>query len=113
MIFADKRLERFPQFTRKLFRRGDKIAGVVDAIESKHPLIKDRFHCGIGHDVQFIESQIMVELLLLMKANRITALPIHDALMVPESTAATAKDAMLSVFQQMTGVEGIVTGAGV
>lgn len=113
MIFADKPLERFPQFTRKLFRKGDKIAEVVEAIESKHSLIKDRFHCGIGHDVQFIESQIMVELLLIMKAKRITALPIHDALMVPESAAATAKDAMLSVFQRTTGVEGIVTGSGV
>ncbi|RWM21769.1 MAG: hypothetical protein EOR73_10195 [Mesorhizobium sp.] len=113
MIFADKPLERFPQFTRKLFRKGDKIAEVVEAIELKHPLIKDRFHCGLGHDAQFIESQIMVELLLIMKAKRITALPIHDAPMVPESAAATAKDAMLSVFQRMTGVEGIVTQPGV
>ncbi|TIU44812.1 MAG: hypothetical protein E5W30_19400, partial [Mesorhizobium sp.] len=74
---------------------------------------KDRFHCGIGHDAQFIESQIMVELLLIMKAKGIIALPIHDALMVPWSAAATAKDAMLSVFQRMTGVKGIVTRSGV
>ncbi|TIU44413.1 MAG: hypothetical protein E5W31_00925, partial [Mesorhizobium sp.] len=113
MIFADKPLERFPQFTRALFRKGDKIAEVVQAIELKHSLIKDRFHCGIGHDAQFIESQIMVELLLIMKAKGIIALPIHDALMVPWSAAATAKDAMLSVFQRMTGVKGIVTRSGV
>ncbi|MER9864495.1 hypothetical protein [Mesorhizobium sp. M0185] len=113
MIFAEKPLERFPQFTRKLFRKGDKIAEVVEAIELKHAPIKDRFHCGLGHDAQFIESQIMVEVLLIMSAKRITALPIHDALMVPASAAATAKDAMLSVFQRMTGVEGIVTQSGV
>jgi hypothetical protein len=109
MIFADKPLERFPQDTRKLFRRGDKIAEVVAAIEQKHELIKDHFHRGLGHDVQFIESKIMVGVLLIMKARGITALPIHDALMVPASAAATAKEAMLSVFRQVAGVEGIVT----
>ncbi|RWA58120.1 hypothetical protein [Mesorhizobium sp.] len=109
MIFAEKPLERFPQFTRKLFRNGDKIAEVVAAIEQKHELIRDRFHRGLGHDVQFIESQIMVEVLLSMKARAITALPIHDALMVPASGAATAREVMLSVFQRVSGVEGIVT----
>ncbi|MDX8458189.1 hypothetical protein [Mesorhizobium humile] len=109
MIFADKPLERFPQFTRKLFRSGDKIADVVEAIEQEHEPIRDRFHRGLGHEVQFIESQIMVEVLLVMKARGITALPIHDALMVPASAAATAREMMLSVFQRVAGVEGIVT----
>ncbi|AGB43210.1 hypothetical protein Mesau_00724 [Mesorhizobium australicum WSM2073] len=112
MIFAEKPLERFPQDTRKLFRRGDKIAEVVAAIEQKHELIRDRFHRGLGHDVQFIESQIMVEVLRIMKARGITALPIHDAVMVPASAAATAREVMLSVFRRMTGVEGIVTQSG-
>ncbi|TGV29079.1 hypothetical protein EN785_37740, partial [Mesorhizobium sp. M8A.F.Ca.ET.142.01.1.1] len=92
--------------TRKLFRRGDKIAEVVAAIEQKHELIRDRFHRGLGHEVQFIESQIMVEVLLIMKASGITALPIHDALMVPASAAATAREVMLSVFKRVAGVEG-------
>ncbi|SFP14617.1 hypothetical protein SAMN03159463_03682 [Mesorhizobium sp. NFR06] len=109
MIFAEKPLERFPQDTRKLFRRSDKIAEVVAAIEQKHELIRDRFHRGLGHDVQFIESQIMVGVLLIMKARGITALPIHDALMVPASAAATAKEVMLSVFRRVAGVEGTVT----
>lgn len=109
MIFADKAHDRFPQGTKKLFRRSDKIAEVVEAIEKKHPLIKDYFHRGLGHDAQFIESQIMVQLLLTMKAKGIVALPIHDALMVPDSAAVIAKEVMLSVFQQIAGVEGVVT----
>lgn len=113
MIFAEKPLERFPQDTRKLFRRSDKIAEVVAAIEQKHELIRDRFHRGFGHDVQFIESQIMVEVLLIMKVRAITALPIHDALMVPASAAAMAKEVMLSVFKRVAGVEGIVTQSGI
>ncbi|RWD02074.1 MAG: hypothetical protein EOS58_22685 [Mesorhizobium sp.] len=113
MIFAEKPLERFPQFTRKLFRKGDKIAEVVEAIELKHPLIKGCFHRGLGHDAQFIESQIIVELLLSMKARGVTALPIHDALLVPASATAITRELMLSAFHRMTGVQGIVTRADV
>jgi hypothetical protein len=108
MIFADRPLERFPQGTRKLFRRGDKIAEVVEAIERKHPLISDHFHRGLGHDVQYRESQIMVEVLLSLKRSRIVALPLHDAVMVPKSGAATAREVMLDVFHRVTDVQGIV-----
>ena len=75
MIFAEWRLERFPKDTRTLFRRGDRISEVVDAIEAKHPLIKDHFHKGLGHDAQFIESNILVDVLLALRAMEIVAWP--------------------------------------
>ena len=110
MIFADQRLERFPKDTRKLFRRGDKVGGVVEAIEAKHPLIKDHFHQGLGHDTQFVESQIMVEVLLRLKGSGVVALPIHDAVMIPASKAPSVREVMLEVFRKQAHVEGIVTG---
>lgn len=112
MIFASDRLNRFPKGTRKLFRRSDKIGEVVEAIEAKHPLIKGCFHRGLGHETQFVESQVMVEVILTLKAEGIVALPIHDAVLVPASKAPTTTDVMLSIFRRHTGVEGTVTKEG-
>jgi hypothetical protein len=109
MIFASDTLNRFPKETKKEFRRSDKIAEVLSEIERRHPLIKDYFYRGLGHDAQFIESQIMVEVLLTLKDRGVVALPIHDAVMVPCSAAALAKKIMLDVFHGHAHVEGIVT----
>lgn len=109
MIFASDALARFPKGTRSLFSRSYKVGDVVEAIEAKHPMIKDYFHRGLGHDVQFIESQIMVEVLLTLKASGVVALPIHDAVMVPSSKASLAKEVMLDVFKEHAHVEGTVT----
>lgn len=109
MIFASRPLTRFPKQTRKLFRSGDRIGEVVEAIEQQHPLIKDRFYRGLGHHTQFIESQTMVDVLLTLKSEDVVALPIHDAVMVPASKASIAKEVMLSTFSRHAHVEGQVT----
>lgn len=108
MIFAERRLDRFPKGTRKLFRKTDRIGEVVEAIEAKHPLIKDHFHKGLGHDAQFIESSILVDVLLDLRAKGIVALPIHDAVMVPSSKVSVTKEVMLTVFKAHAHVEGTV-----
>jgi hypothetical protein len=56
----------------------------------------------------FIESEILVDVLLRLIDVGVTALPVHDAIIVPESKAAMAKETMLSVFRARTGVEGVV-----
>ncbi|SJM34034.1 hypothetical protein [Mesorhizobium delmotii] len=109
MIFAEQRLDRFPKDTRKLFRKTDRIGEVVDAIEAKHPLIKDHFHKGLGHDAQFIESSILVDVLLSLRAKGIVALPIHDAVMVPSSKVLVTKEVMLTVFNAHAHVQGTVS----
>ncbi|RWM77190.1 MAG: hypothetical protein EOR81_19335 [Mesorhizobium sp.] len=112
MIFAEQRLDRFPKDTRKLFRKSDRIGEVVDAIEAKHPLIKDHFHKGLGHDAQFIESSILVDVLLDLRAKGIVALPIHDAVMVPSSKVSMTEEVMLRVFNAHAHVQGTVTVGG-
>lgn len=108
MIFASDTLNRFPKGTRRLFSRSYKVGDVVEAIEAKHPMIRNCFHRGLGHDAQFIESQIMVEVLLTLKDQGIMALPIHDAVMVPASAVSIAKEIMLDTFQRHARVEGTV-----
>ncbi|ODA93418.1 hypothetical protein BFX40_11435 [Mesorhizobium sp. SEMIA 3007] len=112
MIFAEARLDRFPKGTRQLFRKTDRIGEVVDAIEAKHPLIKDQFHKGLGHDAQFIESSILVDVLLDLRAKGVVALPIHDAVMVPASKMSITEEVMLCVFNAHAHVQGTVTVEG-
>lgn len=85
---------------------------MLDAIEAKHPLIKDHFHKGLGHDAQFIESSILVDVLLSLRAKGIVALPIHDAVMVPSSKVLVTKEVMLTVSKAHAHVEGTVTVEG-
>ena len=47
-----------------------------------------------------------------LRDHKVTALPIHDAVLVPKTAQKFAKDVMLSCFQARTGVEGSVSLAG-
>lgn len=51
-----------------------------------------------------LESDILVDALLSLKAKRITALPIHDAILVNAKYEEEAKEVMREVFQAMTGL---------
>jgi hypothetical protein len=50
-----------------------------------------------------LESDIMVRILLVLKAKGVTALPIHDGLMVPASRAEEARAVMAQVSQEKLG----------
>ncbi|WP_343755254.1 DUF6538 domain-containing protein, partial [Rhodovulum strictum] len=108
MLFVEAPISRFPQDTRHLFPKSVKIGDVTEAIMAAHPEIADSFFNGIGHRCQFLESEILVEVLLVLKGMGIVALPIHDAILVPASAAAQAKAVMLEVFKKRTGQEGVV-----
>ncbi|MBU3000017.1 hypothetical protein KO491_09205, partial [Roseovarius nubinhibens] len=64
MLFVEAPISRFPVDTRHLFPESVKIGDVTDAIMAAHPEIADFFFTGIGHRCQFLESQILVEVLL-------------------------------------------------
>jgi hypothetical protein len=57
----------------------------------------------------FMESQILVDVLLDLGGREITALPIHDAVIVAEGNAGEASAVMASVFRSYTGVVGEVS----
>ena len=81
---------------------------VSDAIENEHSGIAHMFYTDIGHYLQFIESQILVEVLLKLIENGITALPIHDAVLVSEIHVYKSKQVMEQVFLDMTNVPSVV-----
>ncbi len=86
--------------------------------DTKMRLIKDiyLFHAPIAHlfgkplgtKFMFLESEILIDVLLELNEKAITALPIHDCVLVKGSVADKAKDIMLRVFNEHTGVEGSI-----
>ena len=84
------------------------VSAIVCDLMHHHPALEDHFFTGIGHRMQFIESQIMVDLLLDLGDKGIVALPVHDAVIVPGCYISEVKERMLSIFQEHTGAEGLV-----
>jgi hypothetical protein len=107
-IAADKRFERFPKGSRKGLPKSWKVAEVIEAIEEVHPAIAHRLFQGEGLGLQFTESNILVRVMLTLKDRGITALPIHDAIVVARSNAEEAKDVMERAFEETANMAGIV-----
>jgi len=55
------------------------------------------------------ESDILVSVLLALKDRNITALPVHDAVLVSAKHEAQAKDIMVRVFEGHVGLTPEVT----
>lgn len=104
MLFADKPLARMPKGVRKEFSAQHSISEVVSAIEAAHAGLKELFYTGIGHKLQFMESQIMVDVLVRLMSEGVVALPIHDAILVPVSSKELGLRVMDTVFQDHTGI---------
>jgi hypothetical protein len=75
----------------------------VAAIRERHKAIADWFECGRGLRLQRIESDILVAVLLKSDALGITALPIHDAVLVARSQGTTAQRIMETEARKVTG----------
>jgi hypothetical protein len=108
VLFADKPLSRFPKTTGALFPREASMGQVIQKLEDLHSPIKHLFFTGIGHRAQFIESEVLVDVLLALKEQGIVALPIHDAVVVPRSSIPLVTKIMALVFKDHTGVDGMV-----
>ena len=108
MLFATKPITRMPKGVRKEFSEVVSVRQVMGKVIEAHPALEHHFFTGIGHHMQFIESQIMVDLLLEFRDKGIVALPVHDAVIVPGCSISEVKERMLSIFQEHTGAEGLV-----
>ena len=81
---------------------------LIDAVKRQHPELESVWYTDIGHRTQNVESNILVKVLLACQEIGISALPIHDAIMVPESRAEAAQAIMENVFEDTTGLIGLV-----
>ena len=108
MTFSDQPMTRFPKGINSLFPVNTRFKDVSDAIENEHSRIAHMFYTGIGHYLQFMESQILVEVLLKLIDNGIIALPVHDAVFVGWTHVYKSTQVMEQVFLDMTNVPSVV-----
>ena len=72
------------------------------ALVERHPIIADCIGRGLGFHLMHLESEILVRVLTNLSSEGVTALPLHDGILVPKSRASTGKEAMEAVSQDMT-----------
>ena len=94
MLFAQGPLTRWPQDTSSGFPRGTKLQAVLAAIRHHHASIAHLFGTGIGFTLMAIESAILIDALLRLFASGVTALPLHDSVLVAQSHENAAREAM-------------------
>lgn len=103
-----KRPTRFPKGTAKYFPKGLKVAQVIDGLLELNEPIAHHFFTGIGLELMNMESELMVQIMLQLKAQGIVALPIHDSILVKHTDKNDAIEVMESTFEAMTGAKPVV-----
>jgi hypothetical protein len=109
LLFVDTPPRRFPAGTRKFFGKSTKVNEVLDAIIAYHKPVNHLFFTRIGFKTMFIESQVLVDVLLTFRDKGITGLPIHDGIIIAKSDREEASAIMVKSFTKLTGMEGKVT----
>jgi len=107
-LFSSEPLTRRPKGTARLLPNGS-IADLMAVLRRTHAPIAPLLETGEGLRIQRLESDIMVQVLLRLMRAGVTALPIHDAVIVGEPHRLKAQQAMSDVFREMSGVEALVS----
>jgi len=88
----------------ELLPDGATASKVRTAIQAKHPALAPILGTSVGLSLMFRESQLLLAVLKELMAQGITALPIHDGLMVACSHQGTAKQAMEEIARALLGI---------
>jgi hypothetical protein len=108
MMIASRPFSRYPEGIDNLRSNRIPLKAVIEAITLRHASVAHLFNNGVGMKTMFIESEILLEVLLRLMEQGIVALPIHDAVMVSECDEDQAKEVMYQVFREKTGIDGLV-----
>lgn len=109
MLYADRPLSRMPQGCRGLFPSRFSFADVVEKIMQFHRPVAEFLYVGVGPILTFLESKILLIVLTKLAERGITALPLHDAVIVAEQHHDETINIMLQVFKDVTGIDGSVS----
>lgn len=83
---------------------GIKIEEIIAAFEEKHAAIsKDWFFSGKGVELQYWDSQIATEILLVLAKEGVPALPLHDSFIVSFPQKLGLRRVMAEAFYKVTG----------
>jgi hypothetical protein len=103
MLFAEKPLGNWPEDTRECFPNGTRLKEAVAQIQDKHHAIAHLFGSGLGYQLMRTESDVLIDVITILFGIGITALPLHDAVLVGQSHAEAAKEVMEHELALRTG----------
>lgn len=103
LLFAQKPLKQWPDETKQHFPESTSLRNAIQAINRKHEPIAPLFNQGIGFRLMRVESDMLISVVTALFKSGVTALPLHDAVLVARSQADTAKDFMQAEFERRTG----------
>lgn len=102
LLFTKRPLHHWPRGCSDYFP-GMKLKRAIEHLKRKHEPISDLFGTGLGFELMFIESEILIATVLHLFERGISALPLHDAVLVAKPHAKAAKAAMEQAFCTCTG----------
>ena len=100
LLFATKPMTHWPTDTASEFPAGTKLRDVIAEIGSHHQPIARLFGTGIGFRLMNLESAILLDSLFRLFAAGVTALPLHDSVLVAVSKQDDAKEAMQAAYRE-------------
>ncbi|WP_137153517.1 hypothetical protein [Rhizobium sp. FKL33] len=78
---------------------------LVRAMEDKHPRLRDAFGKDLGLELMFLESTLLVSVLMRLGERGLVGLPLHDAVLSPRSQAEDVAAIMRENSKMLLGVE--------
>ncbi len=106
-LFSEKPLRGWPGDTAS-DTNGVALREALRAVAARHPALVPHFYSGIAHRAMFMESEILIDVLLRLIGEDVPALPVHDAVIIPESALSMTDAAMHEVFFAHTKLPAIV-----
>jgi Sel1 repeat len=98
LLFADGPMIRWPEETSSLFAKVTKLRDAIALVPQVHAPIAKLFGTGIGFKLMLTESEILIRALGHFAHKGITALPLHDSVLVAKSDATVAEEIMAEAF---------------
>lgn len=102
LLFTRGTLKRWPRDCSPLLP-GLNLKQAVALLKEKHERIAHLFGTGVGFELMFMESEMLIAVVTHLFGKGIPALPLHDAVLVAKPHAKAAKAAMEYVFRLQTG----------
>ncbi|HAO39336.1 MAG TPA: hypothetical protein DCR53_02055 [Afipia sp.] len=102
LLFTRGTLKRWPRDCSPLLP-GLKLRQAVALLTEKHQPIARLFGTGIGFELMYMESEMLITVVTHLFGKGIPALPLHDAVLVAKPHTKAAKAAMEYVFRLHTG----------
>lgn len=82
---------------------------LVDALKSHHAPINQFFGTGAGLTYQFEESELVIQIILELNRKGVTALPVHDCLIVEQRHEEVARQVMRDMTMKAFGFDPVIS----